>query len=79
MSPKNWKFRLEDIRDALDKILEYVADLDQDSWLADSKTIDAVVRNLEIIGEAATNVPENIQEQFPDIPWYQMKGTSFYP
>jgi len=33
-----------------------------------------VIRNLEIIGEAATNIPEDIQEQHPDIPWYQMKG-----
>lgn len=74
MSPRDWKFRLEDINDALDRISEYVAGLDQDGWTKDRKTIDAVIRNLEIIGEAATNVPENIQEQFTDIPWYQMKG-----
>jgi uncharacterized protein with HEPN domain len=42
--------------------------------LKDQKTIDAVVRNLEIIGEAAANTPDNIQEQFSDVPWYKMKG-----
>ena len=74
MSSRNWKFRLEDINDALDKISKYIAGLDQDDWMKDQKTIDAVIRNLEIIGEAATHVPENIQEQLTDIPWYQMKG-----
>lgn len=38
------------------------------------KTIDAVIRNLEIIGEAAANVPQEIQDLYVDIPWYQMKG-----
>jgi uncharacterized protein with HEPN domain len=42
--------------------------------LKDQKTIDAVVRNLEIIGEAAANAPDNIQEQFSDVPWFKMKG-----
>ena len=74
MSPRDWKFRLEDIRDSLELISEYVKDLDYDTWKRDRKTIDAVIRNIEIIGEAASNVPENIQEQYVDIPWYQMKG-----
>ena len=42
--------------------------------MKDQKTIDAVVRNLEIIGEAATNMPDHIQKQFSDVPWYKMKG-----
>jgi len=74
VSSRNWRFRLEDIADALDAILQYVEDLDYADWIQDRKTVDAVIRNLEIIGEAATNIPEDIQEQHPDIPWYQMKG-----
>jgi uncharacterized protein with HEPN domain len=74
VSPRNWKFRLEDIRDSLELISEYVKDMDYDSWKSDRKTIDAVIRNIEIIGEAASHLPENIQEQYDDIPWYQMKG-----
>ena len=74
MSPRDWKFRLDDIVEALDRIFDYVQGMDYDSWSKDRKTIDAVVRNLEIIGEAAANVPENIQEQFAEVPWYQMKG-----
>ena len=49
MSHRNWKFRLEDIIEALDRIFQYVQDLTYDSWLKDQKTIDAVVRNLEVI------------------------------
>lgn len=55
-------------------IAEYVKGVEYDSWKKDRKTIDAVIRNIEIIGEAATKVPENIQEQYAEIPWYQMKG-----
>ena len=74
MSPRNWLIRLEDIYDALERITEYVADLDSSSWKNDRKTIDAVIRNLEIIGEATNHIPEDIQSQNRDIPWHQMKG-----
>ncbi|MFA5906688.1 MAG: DUF86 domain-containing protein, partial [Desulfobacula sp.] len=65
---------MEDIIEALDRIFQYVQEMNYDSWLKDQKTIDAVVRNLEIIGEAAANLPQEIQDQYTDIPWYQMKG-----
>ena len=74
MSHRSWKFRFEDIIEALDRIFRYVKDLDYDGWIKDQKTIDAVIRNLEIIGEAAANVPHEIQDLYADIPWYQMKG-----
>jgi len=74
VSPRDWKFRIDDIIEALDRIFQYTHDMDYNSWIEDQKTIDAVVRNLEIVGEAAANVPIEIQDQFTDIPWYQMKG-----
>lgn len=74
MSPRNWKFRLEDIVESLELIAEYTSEMSQDLWRKDRKTIDAVIRNIEIIGEAASRVPEDIQELYPNIPWYQMKG-----
>ncbi|WP_320040589.1 DUF86 domain-containing protein [uncultured Desulfobacter sp.] len=74
MSHRTWKFRFEDIIEALDRIFRYVKKLDYDGWIKDQRTIDAVIRNLEIIGEAAANVPQEIQELYADIPWYQMKG-----
>lgn len=40
----------------------------------DQKTLDAVIRNLEIIGEAARFIPEDVEEKYPDIPWLEMRG-----
>jgi len=74
VSPRNWEFRLEDINEALELIEEYVINLDFTSWTKDRKTIDAVIRNLEIIGEAANHIPDSIQEKYSKIPWSQIKG-----
>jgi len=74
VSPRNWKFRLEDIVDSLELIFEYVEDLDSSSWENDRKTIDAVIRNIEVIGEAAAHIPEEIREQYLDVPWHKMIG-----
>jgi uncharacterized protein with HEPN domain len=74
VSPRNWEFRIEDILESLELISEYVEGLDYDNWKKDRKTIDAVIRNIEIIGEAANHIPMDIQEKYIDIPWYEMKG-----
>lgn len=68
------KFRIEDIENSLELIFEYVKDMDSATWENDRKTIDAVIRNMEIIGEAATRVPEDIKEQYLNIPWQKMTG-----
>ena len=68
MSHRNWEFRIEDILEALDRTSLYVKDLDYSHWQKDQKTIDAVVRNLEIIGEVAANVPQEIQDRHTYIP-----------
>jgi uncharacterized protein with HEPN domain len=74
VSPRNWRFRLEDMDEALEAISEYVGDMDFAAWMDDRKTVDAVIRNLEIIGVTAAHIPDDIQEQHPEIPWYQMKA-----
>jgi len=74
MRYRDWKMRLEDILEAIAKIDRYTAGMDYDSFRADDKTIDAVVRNLEIIGEAARHVPDSVQSQQPDIPWARMRN-----
>jgi uncharacterized protein with HEPN domain len=74
VSLRNWQYRLEDINEALDLINEYVQGMDFLSWAEDRKTIDAVIRNLEIIGEAANHIPDSIQAKFAKIPWGHMKG-----
>jgi uncharacterized protein with HEPN domain len=65
---------VEDIIEAIEKIKEYLEDLDFDDFVKDNKTIDAVVRNLEIIGEAARQLPANFTEKHTQVPWYQIVG-----
>jgi uncharacterized protein with HEPN domain len=74
VSPRDWKFRLEDICDALERIEEYVQGYNHGTWKTDRKTFDAVLRNLEIIGEAASHIPDDIQDLNQQIPWYKMKA-----
>jgi uncharacterized protein with HEPN domain len=74
MSTRGWKFRIDDILEAIWRIQEYSAGLDFSAWQQDQKTVDAVIRNFEIIGEAANHVPDEVQERFPKIPWAKMRG-----
>ncbi|MFC1813819.1 DUF86 domain-containing protein [Thermodesulfobacteriota bacterium] len=74
MPSRSWKFRIDDIIEAIDKIERYTRGVDFDEWQQDEKTIDAVIRNIEVIGEASSHLPEEIQEQYEDVPWRMMKG-----
>lgn len=74
MSVRNWQLRIEDILDSIQHILDYTEGMDFLTWGSDQKTVDAVVRNFEIIGEAANHIPPEIQSRFPDIPWVPMRG-----
>ncbi len=72
--PRRPEVHLEDMLAATQKVEQYVAGLTREQLAADSKTLDAVVRNLEVIGEAAKNVPEDIQAAHPEIEWRKMAG-----
>ena len=74
MPSRSWQFRIDDIIEAINKIQQYTRGYDFGSWCKDEKTIDAVIRNIEIIGEASSHLPEEIQKQFEDIPWSTMKA-----
>jgi uncharacterized protein with HEPN domain len=72
MSPRLWHHRINDILEAIDKIHEYVKNKDFEAFRADSKTIDAVIRNFIVIGEAARNIPEEVAAKHPSVPWRLM-------
>lgn len=74
MPSRSWQFRVDDIIEAINKIERYTHGIDFAIWLKDEKSIDAVIRNLEVIGEAASHLPTEIQEQYKDVPWGMMKG-----
>ncbi len=65
---------LEDIRSSLERIERYTAGMDRERFLHDGKTIDAVVRNLEIVGEAVRRLPEAFIRQHSEISWRQIAG-----
>ncbi|MEX2411805.1 MAG: DUF86 domain-containing protein [Candidatus Paceibacterota bacterium] len=63
---------LTDIQTAMSRIAEYIKGYDFENFKKDYKTVDAVIRNFEIIGEASKNLSEIIKEKYPDIPWKEM-------
>src|SRR6266516_6276853 len=74
MSKREPDVLLDDVRSSINKIERYTVGLNEASFLADEKTIDAVVRNLEIIGEAAKQLPAEFKTRYPAIQWSQIAG-----
>lgn len=74
MQPRPWRQRPVDIADAMDRISEYIHGMDEQSFRADQRTVDAVKHNLEIIGEAAKHVPDSVVAEFPALPWREMRA-----
>lgn len=72
MPPRDHRVRLKDILEAIQRALRYTEGLTFQQFCADEKTIDAVVRNLTVIGEAARHVPTEIRSQWPGLPWREM-------
>jgi uncharacterized protein with HEPN domain len=62
---------LNDILESISDIREFIAGMDNDSFIKDKKTIKAVVRSLEVIGEATSKLPLNVRKMYPDIPWQE--------
>ena len=73
MSERNTQLLLSDIESSIQKILEYTYGMSYEDYENDSRTKDAVERNFEIIGEAASRVPEDFKETHPQIEWRIIK------
>ncbi|KKL11463.1 hypothetical protein LCGC14_2545570 [marine sediment metagenome] len=65
---------IEDIISAMGKAMDFVKNISYEEFTRDDKTVFAVVRALEIIGEAAKNIPDDIRKNYPLIPWKDMTG-----
>ncbi len=71
---RNYRLYLKDIVEAMGAAQTFVEGIGFDAFAADDKTASAVVRKLEIIGEATKNVPKTIRQEYPQVPWRQMAG-----
>jgi uncharacterized protein with HEPN domain len=69
VTPREWRFYVDDMIGFADRIGTYTDGLDQSRFTASGLNYDATVRNLELIGEAATHIPEDIRQANPQIPW----------
>ena len=74
MSSRDWVFRIQDILRAIDKIESFVKGMTLNQFKKNEMVIDAVVRNLEVIGEASKSIPIAVRRKYPDIPWMKMGG-----
>ena len=74
MSKRRPELLVEDIIESCHKIMDYTKDISFEDFIADQKTIDAVIRNFEIIGEAANRLPEEFKDLHQDIDWFRIRG-----
>lgn len=73
MSSRDFRLYLQDIIDSGEAIQDFVKDYSEDEFIGDRKTYSAVIREFEIIGEAVGKLPEDIREEYPQVPWRDIK------
>ena len=72
---REWRFYITDMMAFAENVISYTDGFDQERFINSGITYDATLRNLELIGEAATHIPTEIREQYPDIPWRMIIAT----
>ena len=71
---RRWDLYVSDMLQACERVMAYTTGMDQAAFIGDSRTYDATLRNLELIGEAATRIPEAGRDSHADIPWRDIIG-----
>lgn len=72
---REWRFYLNDMIEFAGKVLTYTEGLGQAGFVANELAYDATLRNLELIGEAATHIPDEVRNAHPEIPWRMVIAT----
>lgn len=65
---------IQDILEAMDNAIKFIENMSYDEFAQDTKTVYAVLRAIEVIGEATKNIPDDMRERYPEIPWKDMAG-----
>lgn len=71
---RDYKLYIKDIIEAIESIEKFIKDMNFEDFISDDKTTSAVIRKLEIIGEATKAIPDQIKDSYPQIPWKAMAG-----
>jgi len=74
MPPPDWQLRISDILTAIAKIQRYTQGFDLAGFSADEMAVDAVLRNFAVIGEAASRIPAEVCERYPNVPWARLRA-----
>lgn len=74
MSERNYSDYVWDILNSIDEIEEFTVGMSFEGFVKDKKTVNAVIRSLEVLGEAAKKIPSDMRERYPQIPWTRMAG-----
>jgi len=74
VSRRDLRFYLEDLLEAIEKIERYTAGLTREEFLANELVADAVIRNLEVVGEVARHIPDELRAKFPEVNWRGIVG-----
>jgi uncharacterized protein with HEPN domain len=74
MSPRDWRDRIRDILDAISETQKFTHGMDYETFKRDDKSIRAVEMNFIIIGEAASQIPEEVEDKHQSIPWGLMRA-----
>lgn len=72
---REWRFYLDDMIGFAEKVIAYTDGLDQERFVDSGLNYDATIRNLELIGEAASNIPDEVRQSYPQIPWRMLVAT----
>ena len=74
MKKRDYGDFVQDILDSINDVENFIDGMEFEDFIKDKKTVYSVVRAIEIIGEAAKNVPEQVRKKYPEVPWKQMAG-----